>query len=304
MTENTFWEHAAELRLVLVKAIVVIAFGTGCALFFYQDLFSMLTFPLKQIQQESTTAPSLQYQEIKRIRISNTGVEDSFYTVAPAIDRIASFSSGVQKIEPNLFLIPAGGYLDLDRTHPQQEELVILGPIEGMLASIKISFLAGIVGTSPLWLFFLLQFLTPALYANEKRLVLPFLALSFVFLAAGFFFAFFVTIPFANKYLKLFNDGIGINLWTLSHYIDYTAALLLSGALAFELAVILFFLVHFGLITAEALRRKRRLAIVAAFIIGAVLTPPDVLTQLMLAIPLIVLYEVSILYAVYKNLPH
>ena len=87
----------------------------------------------------------------------------------------------------------------------------------------------------------------------------------------------------------------------LTHYLDYTIFLLLANGLAFELCVLGLFAVHLGLVTAEGLLAKRRVAIVGAFILGALLTPPDVLTQIMLAIPLIVLYEGIILYARLKR---
>ena len=295
---DTFWGHASELRLVLVRTAIVIALGMCFALFFYQELFSVITSPLQK-GAESRLSTALHQQEIKRIRIFNRGLEEQLYRLS-SIERISAFSLGVREVEPAHFLIPSEGYLEIDQFVPRKEELIILGPIDGMVASLKISFLVSLVGTSPIWLYLLLQFLGPALHAQERRLVLPFLMLSYGFLAAGCVFAYFVTIPLANKYFTLFNEGIGLNFWTLNHYIDYTVALLISGALVFELGVVLLFLVHFGVLTAEALQNKRRHAIVVAFIIGAVLTPPDVLTQLMLAIPLIVLYEASILYARFR----
>ena len=128
-------------------------------------------------------------------------------------------------------------------------------------------------------------------------LLFPFLSLSLLFLFAGFLFAFFLTIPIANHYLMSFNEEIGVNLWAFANYLDYTIILLLAHGLAFEICVVLLFLVHFGFLTAEKMRAKRSFFAVGAFILSAVLTPPDVLTQLMLAFPLIFLYEVAIFYA-------
>lgn len=175
--------------------------------------------------------------------------------------------------------------------------LVILGPLDGFLTTLKICLWVGAVGTSPFWLFVLFRFLSPGMRAGEKQLIIPFLAISALFILIGMSFAFWVTIPVANQYLMAFNQGIGINLWTLSQYLDYTLFLLLANGLAFELCAIGLFSVHLGIVSADSLISKRRYAIVGALILGALLTPPDVLTQLMLAIPLMGLYEIVILFA-------
>jgi sec-independent protein translocase protein TatC len=106
-----------------------------------------------------------------------------------------------------------------------------------------------------------------------------------------------VTIPAANSYLLLFNANLGLNLWTLSNYLDYTFLLLIGNGIAFEIGLILLFLVHLGVVSAEFLASKRRHFIVIAFILAALLTPPEVMSQILLAIPLIGLFEASIFYA-------
>jgi sec-independent protein translocase protein TatC len=109
--------------------------------------------------------------------------------------------------------------------------------------------------------------------------------------------AFYVTIPLANDYLLSFNQGIGTNWWSLAHYLNYTLFLMLANAAACELFVAGVFIVHLRLVTAEWLANHRRIIVVSAFILGAILTPPDVLTQCLLAGLLIFLYELLILYA-------
>lgn len=190
------------------------------------------------------------------------------------------------------------GYLEVPT------KLVILGPIEGFNTALKTCFWFSLAATSPLWSFLLLRFLAPALKEQERRLVLPFLLLSALFMSLGLGLAYCVTIPLANQYLFAFNSAIGENLWSLSHYLDYTVLLLLANAIAFEFAVIFLFLIHFGWLSENWLREKRRLMIVLIFIVSALLTPPDVLTQILLAIPLMGLYEVMILYASLKRKNH
>lgn len=179
--------------------------------------------------------------------------------------------------------------------------LIVLGPLEGMATVFKVCFWVALAGTSPIWAYFILQFILPALRKNERTSVFVFASTSLLLLLLGGAFAYLITIPFANRYLAAFNSVLGTNMWTLSHYIDYTLILFLGHLVAFELCLILLFLVHMGTLSAEWLREKRRYMIVFAFILGAILTPPDILTQFMLAIPLIILYEVAILYAVMRE---
>jgi sec-independent protein translocase protein TatC len=177
------------------------------------------------------------------------------------------------------------------------EKLLILSPIDGITTTFKVCFFLGLTATSPFSLYYILNFIAPAFEPKYYHLMLPFLIISCLFLTLGFSFAYFFTIPLANQYLMQFNQDIGTNLWTLSNYLDYSIMLMLGNGLAFELAVVALFLVHFRLLTSTQLIHCRRYFLISAFILGAILTPPDVLTQFMLAIPLIILYECIILYA-------
>lgn len=292
----TFWEHLSELRTVLIKCLMIILLGTVCALYFYQEIFAFLTHPLQHNLNISSS--ELQHQEIHKERIFNPNSSEIKYQLKGETE-ISSFSYGVQQVSDNVFLIPSKGFIEFNHLKQKGSDLVLFSPLEGFIASFRVSFWVGLVGTSPFWVLFIIQFLLPALHVHERKLVFSFLILSFIFMAIGILSAFFFTIPIANHYLQMFNQGIGINLWGLDNYLSYTVTLLLSNAFAFEMGVVLFLLVHCGIISAEAMKSKRRHMIVVAFIIGAILTPPDVLTQFMLAIPLIILYEAAILYASY-----
>jgi sec-independent protein translocase protein TatC len=288
----TFWEHFDELRRTLVRAFLVIGLGIFCAFFFYPTIFSFITKPLQTIAPTS----ALQHQEIKRERISNPTAHELTYKLLPDISIPVHLSSKVKEVAPGIFLIPQGGFLEIEKVH-SPHELAIFGPIEGMAITLKTCFWFGLVGTSPVWMLLILRFIAPALRDHEQRLVIPFLLASLLFLFFGFLFAFFVTLPFANQYLYIFNQELGFNLWSLSHYLDYTIFLLLANGIAFELFVIVIFMIHSGFLEASTMSKKRKHVIVGAFILGALLTPPDIATQFMLAIPLIALYEIAILYA-------
>ncbi|MEI8365511.1 MAG: twin-arginine translocase subunit TatC [Parachlamydiaceae bacterium] len=181
--------------------------------------------------------------------------------------------------------------------HPDMTHLVLLGPLEGILVAMKVSFWTGIVVSSPLWLWMFMRFVTPGLRLKEQKLTLSFILISVALIAIGGAFAFFITIPLANNYLFSFNQNVGVNLWSLENYLNYSLFLILANGAAFELGAIGIFAVRLGFLTTETLVAKRRHAILGAFIVATLLTPPDVLTQLLLAFPLIGLYEGLIVYA-------
>jgi sec-independent protein translocase protein TatC len=303
---GSFWEHMDQLRLILIRSLVVIIIAMGLSLFFYNTVFSFFTLPLTQSSLPHLSQKQPQHFFLKKERIFNPYKEEIVYSIPfdanePSYQPSYHYSANVRDQGHGNFIIPPQGFIDKEIWTSPTNKLIILGPLEGFLVTIKTCFWIGLVGSSPIWLLFITQFIAPALTTKERRLILPFIIVSLFFLTLGFAFAFFITIPLANQYLFSFNNEIGINQWTLSHYVDYTTSLLLANGLAFELCVIFLFLVHLNILTATILINKRRHMIVASFILGALLTPPDILTQFMMAIPLIVLFEIVIAYAFLKD---
>jgi sec-independent protein translocase protein TatC len=290
--QMTFWEHFEELRRTLIRVLAIACAGMVIALCFYETIFGWLIEPIQHFQQTSklTSTP------LERTRITNTSNQPLSYQLAESAAVIAASEHFVEKVGHQTYSIGPQAYIDIEQPNPTQK-LVLLGPIDGMLLSLKVSFWIGLVATSPIWLWIISRFAAPAIGDVTKRVLAPFIIASLLFMAAGFAFAYHLTIPLANQFLASFNSTIGQNFWTLNHYIDYTVLLMLAHGLAFELFVILLFLIHYRVLDAQALSRKRRHAIVAIFVMSAIFTPPDVFTQILLAIPLTVLYELAICYA-------
>lgn len=274
---STFWDHLLDLRTTLIKILKILVVGFLLTFCFYEPLFKFLEKPLQY--SEKIRQDGFVHQTMKRERILNPSTQALIY-------QTGNYSH----------MIGPGSYIDVD-IPTTENRLIIMGPLDGMMIAFKICFWVGVALTAPFWGLVLLKFLLPALKQREKVLILPFIGLSLVFLSLGFAFAYQLTIPLANEYLVSFNAGIGMNLWSLSQYLDYTIVLLLGHATAFEFCLILLFLVHLRVIGVEQMVSWRRHMIVAAFVLGAILTPPDIFSQVMLAIPLIALYEAAILYA-------
>lgn len=175
--------------------------------------------------------------------------------------------------------------------------LMILGPLEGISIAIKASLWGALALAAPFWGYFLFQFALPGMHSHEKNMIFPFVIFSFLAMGLGALFGYSIVLPISNTFLMQFNQSLGVNFWSLEQALDYSLVLILANAIAFELMVILFLLTHFGWISAEQLKRKRKTAILTSLIIGAILTPPDVLTQILLAAPLIAGYELAIFYS-------
>ena len=181
-------------------------------------------------------------------------------------------------------------------TVPQGTQLVALSPQEGLVSVFRLSFWLGLLTASPYIAIQGLTFIKPGLKEREKNAIPAFLILSLLSMGMGILLGFFVTVPLSNSALSLYNEMLGPNLWSIAQYIDYVWLLLFAHALAFEIGALFLMLIHLNIISPESLRQKRRQALIACLIAGALLTPPDVLSQVAIALPLYLFFELSIFY--------
>ena len=171
-----------------------------------------------------------------------------------------------------------------------------LKPTETFMLSMKLSFYAGIVLAFPLLLLFILQFVLPGLHRREKHVLWPAMAVGFGLFMGGVLFAYFGVLPRALEFFYEWSGSLGVsNDWRIGEYISFAMQFTLLFGLAFELPVVVMVFVKLGMLTYETMSSTRSYAIVAIFIAAAVLTPtPDIMTLLLMALPMIVLYEICI----------
>ena len=161
--------------------------------------------------------------------------------------------------------------------------------------AMRIAFWSGLLLSMPFILIFVGGFVFPALTRKEQRVIRKACALAVILFAFGVLLGYYFTLPFALRAMFVLNEWLGIAAeWTLSSYVAFTTQLLIAFGLSFELPVVLLVLGRLGIITAAQLRSGRRVAIIVILIIGAILTPPDVVSQLIMSIPLLILYEVCV----------
>jgi len=180
---------------------------------------------------------------------------------------------------------------------PTEGGLIFTGLTETFFTYLKISLLAGFFISTPVVIFQIWRFSAPGLYADEKRYVFPFVFFATIFFVGGALFGYFVVFPFGFKFFMGFATDFIRPMPSVREYFSFAVRMLFAFGVVFELPVVTAFLALFGLIRAETLINKRKYAILGAFVIAAILTPPDIASQLMMAGPIIVLYEVSIIVA-------
>ena len=177
----------------------------------------------------------------------------------------------------------------------QNQSLVSLQPASVFVQSMRLSLISGVVLAFPILLYQLWAFISPGLSQKEVKVFIIALYGGTCLFILGLLFAYFFVIPTALSFFWDYSKSLGIQpTWTIDHYINFVLMFLLSFGLAFELPIILILLVRLKIISAKSLSEKRPYIIVVLAIVAAILTPPDVVSQVMLLIPLWLLYEISV----------
>jgi sec-independent protein translocase protein TatC len=165
------------------------------------------------------------------------------------------------------------------------------------LVPLKVTLMAGFLVALPYVLYQAWAFVAPGLYQHEKRLALPVIVSSVVFFAIGMAFAYYVVFPVAFGFFASYAPA-GVQMMTdIDKYLSFVLTMFIAFGLTFETPVVVVVLVRLGIVSLEKLKAARGYVIVGAFVIAAIFTPPDVISQLLLAIPLCLLYEVGLLLA-------
>jgi len=195
-----------------------------------------------------------------------------------------------QKTYPFVTLVPAGSKV---------ETLIFLRPAEAFWMHIKVSIVAAFIFSLPVILYQVWQFISPGLFPNEKKYVGPFIIVASLLFVAGAAFCFMVVLPFALNFLlgyKMDKTLILEPKIAVGDYIDFCLKFILAFGLVFELPIVILFLTKMGIVSPGTLSKNRKYAVLISFILAAILTPtPDAFNQLLMAGPIMVLYEVGII---------
>lgn len=193
--------------------------------------------------------------------------------------------------KPLIAALPVGG------------QMIATDVVGVFLVPVKVAFLVAFLIALPYVLYQTWAFVAPGLYAHEKRLVLPLVAASSVLFLVGMSFAYFLVFPVVFRFMaSIAPEGVAW-MTDIDKYLSFVLTTFVAFGVTFEVPVVVVVLVHVGLISIQKLKEIRPYVIVGAFVVGAIFTPPDILSQVMLAVPLWFLYELGILVARFISKP-
>lgn len=188
----------------------------------------------------------------------------------------------------NIVRAPIAPYLDTGG-------LVFTGPMDKFVAHMKMAVLGGVIIACPVWIYQAWMFVAPGLYSHERKYSMMFIGAGSGLFVTGCLFVYFAVLPMAFKFLLTFGGSTDKPMITINEYVSFFMTTTLVFGAAFELPLVIVLLGAIGLVDQKFLREKRRYAVVGLAILSAIITPPDVLSMLMLLVPLWALYEISIL---------
>jgi sec-independent protein translocase protein TatC len=182
----------------------------------------------------------------------------------------------------------------LTRVMPAGEKLVYTALPEAFFTYFKVALIAGVAFASPVIIYQAWRFVAPGLYERERRVLLPIVFFSTIFFLGGALFGYFVVFPFGFKFFISFASDYVRVMPSLRESLGFATWLLLVFGVVFETPLVILILARLGIVNAEKLRRNQKYAVLIVFIIAAVITPPDVVSQFLMAVPLLILYELGI----------
>ena len=305
---KSFLEHLEDFRWLLVKLSVALALAMLVCLIGANYVMAIIKWPLSRT--------TVSYPGTNQIVTVNFGTNQlGHFPLSPAQELVLQLGTNrfvAVTIEPLLLGTNQvlGWHLDptidaADSAQRMQIDLINLSPAGGFFVAIQLAFYGGLVLAAPFLFYFILSFVFPALKMREKKYIYRALVIGGGLFMVGVCFCYFALMPVALAASQKYSNwlGLGASQWRAEEYISFVCRFLLGMGLGFELPVVILTLVKIGILNYRTLANARRYMIVINLILGAVLTTPEVVTQILMFIPLQFLYELTVWIAWYWEQP-
>lgn len=295
--------HLVELRKRLGLSVLSVFIAFVVAFIFHNPILTWITQPLNDALDEvGRVVESKDYtkwkMEAKDQNISVQIAKKNSSDIAKVLQKKLEAAANIADTKLSLILSEAAlAAKELsEKLKNNSKGKITTHQVAGALfVTLKVSFFAGLLGALPFILYQIWLFVAPGLYSNEKKMIIPFVVGGSVMFFIGVMFAYYVVTPFGFQFLITFGSFLYTPLINIEDYVGFFAKIMMGFGLAFELPVMAYFLALLGLVTDRTLIDFFKYAVLLIFVLAALLTPPDVLTQLLMAAPMILLYGASIL---------
>ncbi len=299
---KSFWDHLRDLRTAMLRSAVSIGVALILCLFVADKLVRLLEYPLQHIDQfekpRATVAFKLGSAELGPYPVTR----EDFPGLPPGDAPHVVYQIGVTKVGDQQVLTvqpsqePATGTAGALRIR-----LHNLSPGDSFFLAFRIALYGAVIVAAPFWIYFMGQFFLPALSITERKVLYQWFAWGVLLFFTGVALTYFVLLPIALRVSVEYSQLLGFdaNDWRADAYIGFVTKFIIGMGLGFQFPIIVLLLVKIGVVTHQQLAHYRRHVAVITLILGALLTTPEVLTQVAMAVPLYLLYETSIWIAWY-----
>jgi sec-independent protein translocase protein TatC len=303
---KSFLEHLEDLRWTLIKVAAAVLVGMLVCLFGVNQLAAILRWPLKRAEHRNLVFMPADTNYHVHLRMGEGPVP----TVDLPTNQIGSINLGTNHhitFELTPLQVGSNTFLALKEVPPNPDDpgtgpqLYYMGPADSFMSILHLAFFGGLFLASPFVLYFVGQFVMPALKRIEKHYFLKAFWFGLILFLSGVSFAYFMIMPPAIKFAEVTSNlmGISSNIWKAEDFFSFEVKFMLGMGLGFELPVVLLALVKVGVLDYAKLKAMRRYMIVANLILGALLTTPEPFTQVIMAAALQFLFEVAVWIAWY-----
>lgn len=301
---KSFLEHLEDLRWVLIKSAAAISMAMLLCLMAGNHVVNILKRPLEKAQLRFSPSDRIAVIMMGTNRLGTLHLDESQQKAYG----LTTNQFAIVQLEPvlNGTNLTFGFRLDTSANAERiarqvKVDLNTLSPAGGFFVAFQVAFYGGLAISSPFIFYFISQFIFPALKMREKRYVYRGLFFLIPLFLIGASFCYFILMPVALAASQIYSNWLGFsaNIWQAEEYISFVSKFILGMGLGFEMPVVILVLVKIGILNYAILSKGRRYMIVINLILGALLTTPEVLTQILMAVPLQLLYEISVWIAWY-----